>query len=269
MKSDNEQLPLLLAVDIGNSRLKILSGNEYSAYDLLENNLIDSDYVKLQKNLNAMNEETVYYSVSSVNKQANSQIFKILENQPNFKLVDLTLLLEKQKLLDFAHIKYIGSDRLLGLVGGLSEFEPPLITVDCGTAITVNLALENDNASPFKAYMQGGAIFAGFSLQNHVLTNKTSGIGAHKPGTPTTSAGSSTNTALASGIFYSITGGIKQIIEQMIIDFKLDANTRIILTGGSAVLVKDFLYSRLANIIYEPKLILRGILALLERFIRH
>jgi len=251
MKSDNEQLPLLLAVDIGNSRLKILSGNEYSAYDLLENNLIDSDYVKLQKNLNAMNEETVYYSVSSVNKQANSQIFKILENQPNFKLVDLTLLLEKQKLLDFAHIKYIGSDRLLGLVGGLSEFEPPLITVDCGTAITVNLALENDNASPFKAYMQGGAIFAGFSLQNHVLTNKTSGIGAHKPGTPTTSA------------------GIKQIIEQMIIDFKLDANTRIILTGGSAVLVKDFLYSRLANIIYEPKLILRGILALLERFIRH
>jgi len=113
-----------IVADIGNSRTKLLVESKYYAFDYSPNLITE-----IRRQLSGINlPEYCFYS--SVNNYA----LTILQNElKHIKFINVV-----DKLVNLEIPKGMGSDRLLGLLGAKNKYDVPIITIDCGTAVTIN-----------------------------------------------------------------------------------------------------------------------------------
>ncbi|MFN3307112.1 MAG: type III pantothenate kinase, partial [Candidatus Kapaibacteriota bacterium] len=140
MKSNDKLFEQILAIDFGNSRAKLVYRNIYKTFRYTQRFL---DEFKNFFNSKVKTPIRVLYS--SVNTEQTTKIVDFLASYKNVYIYDIRELILKQKRVNIFNYHWIGTDRILGLIGGLDEFSAPIITVDFGTAITVNTVDSNRN----------------------------------------------------------------------------------------------------------------------------
>lgn len=235
----------VIAVDIGNSRLKLLHGNEITAFTYT------SDWqtnvrIKLEQ-LSA--EDIGLIGYSSVNPMV-FRIFSEIAALLNIVLVDAARYAPVLGLISFNDISGMGSDRKLGLFGAHSYCAPPFVTVDCGTAITVN-------AVNSEGKCVGGVIFPGLETQMKSLFQHTANLWETPLFFEEFSPGITTEQAIRRGIVHGAIGGIIHIINGLSQNFGV-ANIPVFLTGGGGGIVGEGLIPY-ADVISKPALVCEGV----------
>ena len=141
----------------------------------------------------------------------------------------------------------VGADRLANAVGGKLRHGLPLIIVDFGTAITL------DVISAENAY-QGGVILPGLELASNALHQHAAQLPQISVRKPKRLIGVSTEMSMRSGLYYGMLGAIDSLIER--IRAELGIECRAIATGGSG---RDIAAASRHIEDYEPHLTLHGL----------
>jgi len=144
----------------------------------------------------------------------------------------------------------VGIDRLCAAAAA-AAYAPgrPIVVVDCGTATTV------DMVSPAGEFL-GGAILPGPTLLARALAEGTSRlpeVAALDSAPPPAMPGRSTQAAIAAGIGWGMRGAVARLVAEA--RAGLDGDADVILTGGSAGVVRD----ALPGAVEVPDLVLAGI----------
>jgi type III pantothenate kinase len=145
----------------------------------------------------------------------------------------------------------VGADRIVNAVAAWEHFHSSLIVVDFGTAITF------DCVTAEKEYI-GGAIMPGIAISLDALAGRTAKlprIDIDKA--PDHAIGSSTVSAMQSGILYGFGGMIDRMTEKLTEELSPGRNKiPVIATGGMAQLIGP--YSKVIKEI-DPLLTLKGL----------
>jgi type III pantothenate kinase len=189
MISDNKIL-----ADFGNSRVKIVTNKGIVAYEYGSSEL---DY--FLDNVDTKNK--VRFCYSTVNKDDSHEIVEKLKDK-GLEAVNIADAINKSVDIDFSGVTGMGTDRKLSLLAVHKLSNLPTVTVDCGTAITVNLLDEENKCL-------GGVIYPGFYTQAKALKEFTSGLPLiDKIPDSKEKYGDNTDDAIRNGIMNSIIGGI-------------------------------------------------------------
>ncbi|MDA0659701.1 MAG: type III pantothenate kinase [Planctomycetota bacterium] len=152
----------------------------------------------------------------------------------------------------------LGLDRRAAALAAncLRDHEKNILFIDFGTAITVNLI---DTTGCF----QGGTILPGIGLASRSLAEGTDGLPRLKQPIcgPPGVIGNDTTSAIQSGIFWGIVGGIHEIVSR--IEQILTEPHDILITGGGADAFANELRFRVRKC---PDLVLSGIAISAYRF---
>jgi type III pantothenate kinase len=202
--------------------------------------------------------------VSSVHERAAKQLGERLQRRRRTPVV----LLERRHLpieVRTATPDRVGVDRLLGAlaVNRLRSADAPAISVDMGTAVTVNL-IAADGA------FEGGAILPGPGTALQALHEATASLplltAADLPVEPP-AVGKSTEEALAAGAVWGALGAIRELVARM--GRQCDRTPELFLTGGGsqqfAPLIALTPGDRPAR--HVPHLVLAGIRVVAERLL--
>lgn len=249
--------PAIIAADVGNSRLKLLAGSvaraaEYSSVSGEIRGAIE-DALRGIYPENSGNSAPVA-AFSSVNPPV-FEVFSAAADSFGFVLFDAAEAARESTLLSFTGISGMGGDRMLGLFGARAVASPPFITVDCGTAVTVN-AVDNHGVCI------GGVIFPGLRAQLTALTEKTANLRSVPLFWEEFSAGTTTEQAIRRGIIHGVAGGILHCVGEISAQLGGD-NIPVFLTGGGAELLRIAL-SRCFTVEWRPNLVCEGALSVAE-----
>ncbi len=148
----------------------------------------------------------------------------------------------------------VGIDRLLAALAAdrIRQRDRAAIVVDLGTAITVDL-LDADGA------FAGGAILPGIATSARALAEQTDALPQvaleflDKPPMP---LGTSTVSAIESGIYWGAIGAIRELVSQLSAPFHIRPD--IFVTGGASMHVADLLKTQ-GSVRHVPNLVLSGI----------
>ena len=255
---------MLVAVDIGNSRIKIKTRTEKVAFEY------DKEWEKnLSKFLDKISDNEILTCYSSVNKYRLRSFLKIVKNyviQP----YSAGVLAREQRVLKYQHIKGIGIDRALGMIGAITHYKPPFITVDCGTAVTINAVNKNYECL-------GGAILPGIDTQIKALKEHTAGLKKIEISTSSKNikasllkkiVGKDTSSAISSGVIFGVTASIRDIVDKIIEQEFKGSNVKVILTGGGMDLINKVLKSTGINFHLKKDLVLDGLMFLLAAYVQ-
>lgn len=142
----------------------------------------------------------------------------------------------------------VGVDRLFDAVAA-NRIRPegtPAIVIDSGTATTVNF-IDQEGA------FCGGSILAGIQLISTALHERTAllpKVDARELKEPPDAVGRNTETAIRSGLYWSLVGGVKEIVGRMTERVASDGLLQpiVLLTGGmSPLLVRHLPQARLES----------------------
>ena len=149
--------------------------------------------------------------------------------------------------------KQLGSDLVVGAVGALAKYDPPLILIDMGTATTFSAVDRNGT-------FLGGAIAPGLKVSLSALSQNASQLFQIDLSAPRRAIGTNTEDSLRSGLML----GCADMIDGMCRRFRKEVgeDAKVIATGG--------LFKRIApycetEIIHEENLLSDGLLALYKR----
>jgi pantothenate kinase type III len=253
MNSSKSFLEQTLAIDFGNSRMKILCGKDFKAIRYNKNYLENFKkyfYQKVQKPVRIL--------YSSVNERNSNEVINFLVSQPDVYIYNIKDLISKQRKVNINNYFWVGTDRILGLISAAEEFGAPVLTVDFGTAVTINCIDENRN-------LLGGVIFPGIELQLKSLQENTFFLKnvqlKKEPSEKVIEI--NTEMAISSGIINSVWGGVAYIIDTIKREVFEGRNIPVIFTGGGF----EYIRPKFEQWEYEKKyfrknLVLEGILVL-------
>jgi type III pantothenate kinase len=122
----------------------------------------------------------------------------------------------------------VGADRLVDAVAAIHKYGAPCIIVDFGTATTFN-AINKDGA-----YL-GGVITPGIMISADALFERTAKLPRVDIKRPRTVIGSSTVSAMQSGLYNGYVGLVDGVLRKMLTE--LGGSPRVIATGGLAPLI--------------------------------
>lgn len=147
----------------------------------------------------------------------------------------------------------VGADRLVNSVAAVEKHGCPLVTVDLGTAITL------DVVSAERAYI-GGAIAPGLAVSMETLFSRTAKLPQIVLTPPECVIGRNTRHAIQSGIVYGYVGLVDSLVERIF--GELGTRAPVVATGGHA----EILARQSKTITHiEPWLTLDGLLILYKR----
>lgn len=217
----------IVAVDIGNSRIKLLCKNRSASFEYREEWIAGfKDF--LQRSLSSGD---ILLGISSVEPQRLNELLHALRGQPSVTYVLLHSLLSKSTMpVDLHSVKGMGADRVLGLYGGLARTAPPFITVDCGTAITVNVLDEH-------ARCLGGAILPGINTQLRALHTFTGQLPVVQAAYTKAVTGTNTEAAIRIGTLRGAAGAVLHIIDTIKQEYWNGNSVSLFITGGDAALL--------------------------------
>ena len=128
----------------------------------------------------------------------------------------------------YASPREVGADRIVNALGGREKYGAPLIVVDYGTAITL------DVVSADGAYL-GGVIAPGLVSGISALFGRTAKLPQVGVELPPSVIGSNTNESIQSGILFGNAGLTDRLVEM--IRSELGVQARVVATGGHAELM--------------------------------
>ncbi|MDD3374784.1 MAG: type III pantothenate kinase [Candidatus Omnitrophica bacterium] len=145
--------------------------------------------------------------------------------------------------------RQVGQDRLVCGYAARQLYGCPVIIIDLGTAITIDIV-------SCQGGYEGGVIVPGIRLTAQSLFHSTALLPNVKIAPPKSLIGRTTNESILSGIFH----GYGALLDGLIlrISKELKKKPRIILTGGHAKLMKKFVHKRVDAI--DDKLVFKGMM---------
>jgi type III pantothenate kinase len=253
-------MPSLIAVDIGNSRIKLglftASGEQPRSAAPTPANVfsvpaISWDEKALVNWLSDVPAGTPWW-IASVNRPAAARLTEWIGNKwPVRNLADTDLPITAA----VTRPDHVGIDRLAGAVAANRLRDParPGIIVHVGSAITVNLVTAD-------GIFRGGAILPGLGTSARALHDFTDML-PHAPLEETLTTppaiGTSTLSAIHSGLYWGAVGAIRELVARTSATLGDSANkAEVFLTGGAARAVADQLDP---TAVYVEHLVLSGI----------
>ena len=163
--------------------------------------------------------------VPSLTEMSIQSVKKFLGITPNVVGLDLDIGLEWSNYQDMA-----GIDRLVNIYGGVFKYGAPLMVIDIGTALTLDVADKNG------AFI-GGAIFPGIHSLSNALFRDTARLPFAKVRKPEKVIGTTTDECIISGIYY----GYLNAIQGLITKTKAEIGTivTVVATGGYSSFLED------------------------------
>ena len=122
----------------------------------------------------------------------------------------------------------VGADRIVDAVAAIAKYGAPCIVVDFGTATTFN-AIDKEGR-----YV-GGAITPGIMISSDALFERTAKLPRVDIRRPQRVIGTSTVTAMQSGLYHGFVGLVDGVLRTMRLE--LGGSPRVIATGGLASLI--------------------------------
>lgn len=117
----------------------------------------------------------------------------------------------------------LGTDRIANAVAARERFGSPVIAVDLGTALTIEVV-------DSRGHFAGGAIFPGMAAARSALGISAAGISLGEEGPPGRVVGDSTEAAVAAGFGYGYPALIEGLLAR--IRTELGSQAPAVLTGG-------------------------------------
>jgi type III pantothenate kinase len=246
----------LVAVDIGNSRIKLGLFREISASELPEpETTLQLDGRKPEFDqlcgwlAAAGNEECLRWHIGSVNRATTSRLIDWLRDH---RVDDKIMLLTSRDLPLTVRVPQpdrVGVDRLIDAVAAnrLRTPERKAVVVDSGSAITVDL-VDADGA------FCGGAILPGVAMSAramHEFTDLLPLIDMAELHEPPPALGTETAAAMRAGLFWGAVGAVRELVEQL-----AGGDADVLLTGGAGPAVARLLGTSAR---FVPHLTLAGI----------
>ena len=242
---------MILTIDIGNSYIK---------WGLWEDSLLEERFSSLtssmedESSLDSLLEdlnkkEITSVCACSVVPSASTKLSKKIREKLGIDVKWITG--ESELGIDVAYEtrSTLGSDRLVASFGAFKKYGAPAIVCDFGTATTIDLVKEDGTFA-------GGLIAPGLRMMSDSLGSRAAQLFKVDAEKPDSIIGTSTESALKSGIFYSVIGLVESSVERM--SSELNTKPRVIATGGNARLVASG--TECIDIVDED-LILFGLLA--------
>lgn len=163
----------------------------------------------------------------------------------------------------YNNLSELGVDRWVAVIGARqlykksidSKKDKPIIVINCGTAITVDL-LSADNV------FEGGVILPGFDLVSNALS-KANGITHFEPVNINSPYGRTTQDCVRVGVLSACVGGVEKVVADICSSLKVSERDQmtILVSGGAAQL---FLNATVLDCDYDPNIIIRGLNRLAE-----
>lgn len=233
-----------MIIEIGNTRCKFLDGSiiYYSSYENLT-------FLQFRLSQLTKHKKIYYSSVNSTKLEVIKQLLP--ESKDNF--VNVHNFITSQCIRNFNECTHIGADRLFGVLGAKKHAKNAIISVDCGTATTINYYTKQ---SEFK----GGMIFPGYMTQKYSILSKT-GIQLQSNQSQNNKLSLLTSDAIHYGIISNTCGAILLAVQE-ITQIESQSPT-VVITGGNY----HYFFNKLntMNIIhkFDPFLVLRGMVSVL------
>lgn len=254
---------MLLAIDVGNSTTSVgLFDRERNLRFLA---YLDTDSRKTadQISIDLMNLFTLYhYNYQDVT----GAIFCSVVPPLNFMMSKaLTRLLGKPPMMVGPGVRtglnlrmenqvQVGADIVADAVAALERFEPPIITIDMGTATTIGVIDAHRN------YV-GGMLLPGVNVSLEALSRRAAQLPAISLQHPKSVIGKNTEDCMRSGIVYGTAGMLDGIIDRIRGEFP-GQEVSVVATGGNApVIVK---YTR-NHIVYDKYLLMDGLWTIYQK----
>lgn len=255
----NGQTDVLLTLDVGNSAVKggIFDGNDLARVFSVSRASIDDagDAVRAWRNAlaprlsSASIEQVGLASVVPSTADAVIEALALLTTAPVTR-VRPTMSLPFE--LAYETPETLGTDRLAAAAAGWGQYgrsaSPPrsVIVVDAGTAVTCEVVHRD-------GVYQGGTIAAGPALARQALQSGTAQLPAVPLTLPDAPVGRSTQTALQSGIMWSLVDSVRGMTDRLA--DTLPDPPQVVVTGGWGSLFAD----HLPGSQHAPHLVLHGI----------
>ena len=246
---------MLLAVDIGNSRIKfgLFDGEQLvsklsipTIRDITAEGLTKALADKLFQGINAA-------IVSSVVHEINSAMLSFISSQFGVDAMLVTNDLDFGMQIDYFPLEDAGSDRLVNTFSAVEKYGAPCIVCSFGTALTIDLVDEN-------RVLKGGLIAPGMNTLATALKLTTSRLPEVEIDKPPTVIQNTTVGSLQSGIvrgYFGLVDGLLSAVKEEIGD-----RLKVIATGGFASLIAE----NTSQIdVVDPDLMLDGLYRLYRR----
>jgi type III pantothenate kinase len=280
----------LIAVDIGNSRIKVGcfgGGRDASGLPIpshvLELPVSSFDPASLESALGESPSDAgrTEWWIGSVNRTPTEHLTSWLQGRGYMEfdvstrrtMADCTpcerggyCLLKHLDLpieIELSNPDRVGIDRLLGAVAAnrLRDARRSAVIIGVGTAITIDLV------SPAGAFL-GGAILPGIGISAramHDFTDRLPLVTMEELADPPPPLGTSTVEAMRSGLYWGAVGGMKELVARLSESHcgcgGSSESPQVFLTGGAAPVVAQFLDPQAT---YVPSLVLSGIALVAE-----
>lgn len=233
-----------MIIEIGNTRCKFLDGSflSSSSYENLS-------YLQFRLS-QTLKDQKVYYS--SVNSSKLKSIVELYQENKE-KFINSRDFISSNTIRNFNECSHIGSDRLFGALGAKKHAKNAILSIDCGTATTINY-LSSENV------FVGGMIFPGYYTQKNALLSKTA-IQIDSKNTQRAKLSLSTADAIHSGIVANTCGAIQLAFDEA--TQMENQKPTIIITGGNYQYFSSKLLEMKIEHIFDPFLVMRGIVSVL------
>ncbi len=236
-----------LIIDVGNTFVK------FAVFQ--DNAIVNSESVKLSafiktfKTIIKNNTQIEQCIISSVGR-LNSKHVEIVKDKLQLLILDSEVKLPFKNL--YKTPSTLGVDRIALVSASVKQFSNKnVLIIDAGTCITYDFITKNND------YL-GGAISPGIRLRYQSLHNQTANLPLLDTKSPESIIGSSTSTAIHSGVIVGILKEIDGIVKEY---QKKYSDLTVILTGGDA----NFLSKQLKSSIFaNSNFLLEGLNYILE-----
>jgi type III pantothenate kinase len=253
---------MILACDIGNTNISVglVRGNR-PAFKAV---LATEDFRQLGKFLkkNLKENHIAPFAVKagaicSVVPRINAQVRRVLRDVLNAEVYTVGEHFTVPIKNRYFSPRQVGQDRLVCAYMAMRLYGAPVISVDLGTAITLDIVSKD------KAYL-GGIILPGLGLSLSSLARQTALLPKVVPARAKSLIGRNTRQSMLSGITFGFGSMIDGLIERL--KKELKPSPKAVMTGGDSLLLKPYC----GKVDYfQPDLILKGIAQLTINFLKN
>lgn len=252
---------MILALDVGNTNIVIGCIDEQNIYfegrvatDL---NKTEMEYAVMFKNIldiydvdQSLLEGAI---ISSVVPPLNTALSRAVHAVTGFKPIEVNIRKNIGLKIEVDNAEEIGNDLIVATVAALSEFKPPIIIIDMGTATTFWVI--DKNGVPC-----GGAFMPGVKISQEALSGRTSQLPSISFSDMKNVIGKNTIDCMKSGMVYGTAAMMDGMIER--INNELGEKAVVVATGGLAGGIVPYCKEQ---IICRDDLLIRGLWLIYEK----
>ena len=148
----------------------------------------------------------------------------------------------------------VGADIVADAVAALEKFQPPIITIDMGTATTIGVISQG------RTY-EGGLLLPGVNVSLEALSRRAAQLPAISLQHPKSLIGKNTEDCMRSGIVYGSAGMLDGVIDRIRETFPGQEVT-VVATGGNAPVIVRYCRN---HIIYDKYLLMEGLWTIYQK----